>query len=147
MQRSSWGLVAILYEMKARITQQSHNIFTITLQSAVEHAALHFYLVEENGEQHVEHFFSKSKPTSLSWWFRQFLILLRFFAKRHLKSDFIFAFSAVFGLGIVKNRFYFGFLRFLDERKLKTDFFHTLWHDLVVDILWIKNSATECHVF
>ncbi|GBL90474.1 hypothetical protein AVEN_179404-1 [Araneus ventricosus] len=39
---------------------------TETLRSVVDHAVLRFQLIEENGRQHIEHFLSKSKPTSFS---------------------------------------------------------------------------------
>ncbi|GBN41737.1 hypothetical protein AVEN_192270-1 [Araneus ventricosus] len=72
--------VANLTELKNRITQHIHNITTETLRSVVEHAVLSFQLIGENGGHHIEHFLSKSKPTSCSWWFHQFLLFLRFLA-------------------------------------------------------------------
>ncbi|GBO19947.1 hypothetical protein AVEN_10826-1 [Araneus ventricosus] len=60
------GPIVNLAELKNRITQYIHNIITETLQSAVEHAVLRFQLVGERGGQHIEHFLSKSKPTSFS---------------------------------------------------------------------------------
>ncbi|GBM47175.1 hypothetical protein AVEN_162747-1 [Araneus ventricosus] len=72
--------IANLAELKNRITQHIHNITTETLRSVVEHAVLRFQLIGGNGGQHIEHYFSKSKPTSFSRWFHQFLLFLRFLA-------------------------------------------------------------------
>ncbi|GBL81419.1 hypothetical protein AVEN_143703-1 [Araneus ventricosus] len=55
-----------LAEFKNRIKQHIHNITVETLRSVVEHAVLRFQLIGENGLQHIEHFLSKSKPTSFS---------------------------------------------------------------------------------
>ncbi|GBN43390.1 hypothetical protein AVEN_138006-1 [Araneus ventricosus] len=55
-----------LAELKNRITQHFHNITTETLRSVVEHAVLRLQLIGENGDQHIEHFLIKSKPTSSS---------------------------------------------------------------------------------
>ncbi|GBM18011.1 hypothetical protein AVEN_238403-1 [Araneus ventricosus] len=60
------GPMANLAELKKRITQHIHNITIETLRSVVEHAVLRFQLIGENGGQHMEHFLSKSKPTSFS---------------------------------------------------------------------------------
>ncbi|GBO39648.1 hypothetical protein AVEN_204140-1 [Araneus ventricosus] len=60
------GQIANLAELKNRITQHIHNITNETFRSVVEHAVLSFQLIGENGRQHIEHFFSKSKPTSFS---------------------------------------------------------------------------------
>ncbi|GBM41721.1 hypothetical protein AVEN_220976-1 [Araneus ventricosus] len=59
-------LIANLAELKNRITQHIHNITTETLRSVVEHAILRFQLIGENGGEHIEHCYSKSKPTSFS---------------------------------------------------------------------------------
>ncbi|GBM63286.1 hypothetical protein AVEN_224141-1 [Araneus ventricosus] len=59
------GPIAILAELKNHITQHIHNITTETLRSAVEHTVLNFQLIGESGGQHIEHFFSKSKPTTV----------------------------------------------------------------------------------
>ncbi|GBM29951.1 hypothetical protein AVEN_167431-1 [Araneus ventricosus] len=53
-------------ELRNRITEHIHNITTETLRSVVEHAVLRFQLIGENDDQHIEHFLSKSKPTSFS---------------------------------------------------------------------------------
>ncbi|GBN28558.1 hypothetical protein AVEN_181596-1 [Araneus ventricosus] len=74
------GPFANLAVLKNRITQHIHNITTETLRSVVEHAVLRFQLIEENSGQHIEYFLSKSKPTSFSLWFHQFLLYLRFMA-------------------------------------------------------------------
>ncbi|GBL84849.1 hypothetical protein AVEN_93874-1 [Araneus ventricosus] len=58
------GPIANLAELKNRITQHIHNITTETLRYVVEHAVLRFQLIRENGGKHIEHFLSKSKPTS-----------------------------------------------------------------------------------
>ncbi|GBN40210.1 hypothetical protein AVEN_192945-1 [Araneus ventricosus] len=60
------GPIANLTELKNSITQHIHNITTETLRFVVEHADLPFQLIGENGGQHIEHFLSKSKPTSIS---------------------------------------------------------------------------------
>ncbi|GBO39884.1 hypothetical protein AVEN_501-1 [Araneus ventricosus] len=60
------GLIVNLAELKNRIMQQIHNITAEILRSVVEHAVLRFQLIGENGGQHIEHFLSKSKPTSFS---------------------------------------------------------------------------------
>ncbi|GBM90436.1 hypothetical protein AVEN_124684-1 [Araneus ventricosus] len=60
------GPIANLSELKNRITQHIHNITTETLRSVVEHAVLRLQLIGENDGQHIEHFLSKSKPTSFS---------------------------------------------------------------------------------
>ncbi|GBN16525.1 hypothetical protein AVEN_64222-1 [Araneus ventricosus] len=60
------GPNANLAELKNRITQHIHNITTETLRFVVAHAVLCFQLIGENGGQHIEHFVSKSKPTSFS---------------------------------------------------------------------------------
>ncbi|GBM93645.1 hypothetical protein AVEN_191660-1 [Araneus ventricosus] len=71
---------ANLAELKNRITQHIHNITTETLRSVVEHAVLRFQLIGEKGGQQIEHFLNKSKPTSFSGWFHQFLLFLRYSA-------------------------------------------------------------------
>ncbi|GBN29891.1 hypothetical protein AVEN_30796-1 [Araneus ventricosus] len=58
------GPISKLAELKNRITQHIHNITTETLRSVMEHAVLRFQLIRENDGQHIEHFLSKSKPTS-----------------------------------------------------------------------------------
>ncbi|GBM88945.1 hypothetical protein AVEN_146637-1 [Araneus ventricosus] len=58
--------IANLAELKNRIAQHIHCITTETLRSVVEHAALRFQLIGENGGQHIEHFLNKPKPTSFS---------------------------------------------------------------------------------
>ncbi|GBM02965.1 hypothetical protein AVEN_222293-1 [Araneus ventricosus] len=58
--------IANLAELKNRITQHIHDITTETLRSVVERAILRFQLIGEYGGQHIEHFLSKSKPTSFS---------------------------------------------------------------------------------
>ncbi|GBN12334.1 hypothetical protein AVEN_95190-1 [Araneus ventricosus] len=58
--------IANLAELKNRIVQHIHNITTETLRSVVEHVVLRFQLIGENGGQHIEHFLSRSSPTSLS---------------------------------------------------------------------------------
>ncbi|GBM56427.1 hypothetical protein AVEN_56112-1 [Araneus ventricosus] len=60
------GPIASLAELKNRITQHIHNITTETLLSVLEHAVLRLQLIREKGGQHIEHFLSKSKPTSFS---------------------------------------------------------------------------------
>ncbi|GBM09960.1 hypothetical protein AVEN_18367-1 [Araneus ventricosus] len=60
------GPIASLAELKNRITQHIQNITTETLRSVVEHAVFLFQLIGENDGQHIKHFLSKSKPTSLS---------------------------------------------------------------------------------
>ncbi|GBM73688.1 hypothetical protein AVEN_177739-1 [Araneus ventricosus] len=72
--------IANLAELKNRITQQIHNMTTETLRSVVEHTVLRFQFIGENGGQHIEHFLSKSKPTSFSSEFQQFLIFQQFLA-------------------------------------------------------------------
>ncbi|GBM69974.1 hypothetical protein AVEN_142995-1 [Araneus ventricosus] len=60
------GPIANLAELKNCITQHIHNITTETLRSVVEHVVLRFQLKGENAGQRMEHFLSKSKPTSFS---------------------------------------------------------------------------------
>ncbi|GBM95628.1 hypothetical protein AVEN_256427-1 [Araneus ventricosus] len=60
------GPIANLAELKNRITQHIHNITIETLRSVVEHAVLRFQLIGENGGQHIEHFLTKSKLTTLT---------------------------------------------------------------------------------
>ncbi|GBL93142.1 hypothetical protein AVEN_216491-1 [Araneus ventricosus] len=60
------GPIANLAELKNHITQHIHNITTETLRSVVEHPVLRFQLIGENGGKNIEHFLSKSKPTSFS---------------------------------------------------------------------------------
>ncbi|GBN30054.1 hypothetical protein AVEN_235941-1 [Araneus ventricosus] len=60
------GQIANFAELKNRITEHIRNITTETLPSSVEHAVLSFQLIGENGGQYLEHFLSKSKPTSFS---------------------------------------------------------------------------------
>ncbi|GBO46894.1 hypothetical protein AVEN_186267-1 [Araneus ventricosus] len=69
-----WRLKDVVYgnpivnvgEFQNRITQHIHNITNETLRSVVEHPVLRFQLIGENAGQHIEHFLSKSKPTSFS---------------------------------------------------------------------------------
>ncbi|GBM60328.1 hypothetical protein AVEN_108114-1 [Araneus ventricosus] len=58
--------IANLAELNNRFTQHIHDITTETFRSIVEHAVLRFQLIEENGGKDIEHFLSKSKPTSFS---------------------------------------------------------------------------------
>ncbi|GBN71549.1 hypothetical protein AVEN_275627-1 [Araneus ventricosus] len=60
------GPIANLAEFKIRNSQHIHNITAETLRSVMEHAVLRFQLIGGNGGQHIEHFLSKSKPTSIS---------------------------------------------------------------------------------
>ncbi|GBM44714.1 hypothetical protein AVEN_103182-1 [Araneus ventricosus] len=82
---------ANLTELKNRITQHIHNITTEILRSVVEHVVLCFQLIGENDGHHIEHFLRNWKPTSF------------------LMASSVFAFSTVFGLGKIKNRFQFCF--------------------------------------
>ncbi|GBN00627.1 hypothetical protein AVEN_199877-1 [Araneus ventricosus] len=96
-----------LAELKNSITQHIHSITTETLRSVVENAVSRFQLIGENGGQHIEHFLSKSKPTSFG--FISFCFFYGFWPRDNEKPISLFAFSTVFGLGIIKNRFHFCF--------------------------------------
>ncbi|GBM58553.1 hypothetical protein AVEN_255333-1 [Araneus ventricosus] len=95
-----------LAELKNHLEQHIRYITTETLRSVVEHTVLRFQLIGENGGQHIEYFFSKSKPTSFSWWFHQFLHFLRFFGLGTIKNKFRFCFFDGFCLEAIKNRFF-----------------------------------------
>ncbi|GBM93967.1 hypothetical protein AVEN_106933-1 [Araneus ventricosus] len=75
------GPIANLAELKNRIMQHIHNITTETFRSVVEHAAFRFQLIGQNGAQHIEHFLSKSKPTSFNDGFINFCFFYGFWPR------------------------------------------------------------------